>query len=414
MHKRLRAVLTDIRPLQVSAAYRRLFIGTSIAQLGQQMTNVAVAVQVYTLTESSFYVGLVGLFGLGPLVVLGLYGGAFADAMDRRSLALFASGGLWLVSVGFAAQAFRDNTSVWLLLVLVAIQSGFYALNNPARAAMVPRLLGKELLPAASALSMASFNLGFTLGPLVGALVITWQGFAAAYTIDVLTFGAAYYALLRLPRMPPMEDSPRPGLRSVLDGLSFLRRSPNLRMTFVLDLCAMVLAQPRALFPALAYKVYGGGTATVGLLQASPAVGALVAFLFSGWVSKVRLQGLAVVLAVLGYGAAVGATGLTTALWVGVVFLAMSGAADMVSSAYRNTILQVAAPDQLRGRLQGVFIVVVAGGPRAGDFVAGSVGSAVGDRLALVLGGAACLGGVLLAVAAQRRFLRYDAEYPTP
>ncbi|MBA2464799.1 MAG: MFS transporter [Nocardioidaceae bacterium] len=414
MHKRLRAVLTDIRPLQVSAAYRRLFIGTSIAQLGQQMTNVAVAVQVYTLTESSFYVGLVGLFGLGPLVVLGLYGGAFADAMDRRSLALFASGGLWLVSVGFAAQAFRNNTSVWLLLVLVAIQSGFYALNNPARAAMVPRLLGKELLPAASALSMASFNLGFTLGPLVGALVITWQGFAAAYTIDVLTFGAAYYALLRLPRMPPMEDSPRPGLRSVLDGLSFLRRSPNLRMTFVLDLCAMVLAQPRALFPALAYKVYGGGTATVGLLQASPAVGALVAFLFSGWVSKVRLQGLAVVLAVLGYGAAVGAAGLTTALWVGVVFLAMSGAADMVSSAYRNTILQVAAPDQLRGRLQGVFIVVVAGGPRAGDFVAGSVGSAVGDRLALVLGGAACLGGVLLAVAAQRRFLRYDAEDPTP
>ena len=414
MHKRLRAVLSDIRPLQVSAPYRRLFLGTSVAQLGQQMTNVAVAVQVYTLTESSFYVGLIGLFGLGPLIVLGLYGGAFADAVDRRSLALLASGGLWLVSVAFAAQAFWGNTSVWLLLVLVAVQAGFYALNNPARSAMVPRLLDKELLPAASALSAASFNLGFTLGPLLGALVITWQGFAAAYTIDVLTFGAAYYALLRLPRMPPMENSPSPGLRSVLDGLSFLRRSPNLRMTFVLDLCAMVLAQPRALFPALAYKVYGGGTATVGLLQASPAIGALVAFLFSGWVSKVRLQGLAVVLAVLGYGAAVGAAGLTTALWVGVLFLAMSGAADMVSSAYRSTILQVAAPDELRGRLQGVFIVVVAGGPRAGDFVAGSVATGVGDRLALVLGGVACLAGVLLAVVGQRRFLRYDAEHPTP
>ena len=414
MHKRLRAVLSDIRPLQVSAPYRRLFLGTSVAQLGQQMTNVAVAVQVYTLTESSFYVGLVGLFGLGPLIVLGLYGGAFADAVDRRSLALFASGRLWLVSVAFAAQAFWGNTSVWLLLVLVAVQAGFYALNNPARSAMVPRLLDKELLPAASALSAASFNLGFTVGPLLGALVITWQGFAAAYTIDVLTFGAAYYALLRLPRMPPMENSPSPGLRSVLDGLSFLRRSPNLRMTFVLDLCAMVLAQPRALFPALAYKVYGGGTATVGLLQASPAIGALVAFLFSGWVSKIRLQGLAVVLAVLGYGAAVGAAGLTTALWAGVLFLAMSGAADMVSSAYRNTILQVAAPDALRGRLQGVFIVVVAGGPRAGDFVAGSVATGVGDRLALVLGGVACLAGVLLAVAGQRRFLRYDAEHPTP
>ena len=410
----LRTILTDIRPLQVSAPYRRLFFGNTIAQLGQQMTNVAVAVQVYQLTGSSFYVGLVGAFGLGPLVVLGLYGGAIAAAIDRRSLALMASAGLWAVSLLFALQAYLDNTSVWLLLGLVAIQSGFYALNNPARSAMVPRLIDKELMPAASALNMASFNLGYTMGPLLGALAIHWSGFAAAYTIDVLTFSAAYYALLRMPRMPPLHDSPKAGLRSVLDGLGFLRRSPNLRMTFVLDLCAMVLAQPRALFPALAYKVYGGGAAVVGVLQAAPAVGALVAFLFSGWVSRVRLQGVAIVLAIMGYGAVVGAVGLTDLLWLGVLMLALSGTADMISSAYRSTILQVAAPDQLRGRLQGVFIVVVAGGPRAGDFVAGSLASRVGEQAALVLGGAACIVGVVLAVAAQRRFLRYDALEPTP
>jgi MFS family permease len=410
----LRTILTDVRPLKVSAPYRRLFFGNTIAQLGQQMTNVAVAVQVYQLTGSSFYVGLVGAFGLGPLVVLGLYGGAIADAIDRRTLALMASAGLWAVSVLFALQAYLDNTSVWLLLGLVAVQSGFYALNNPARSAMVPRLIEKELMPAASALNMASFNLGYTMGPLLGALAIHWSGFAAAYTIDVLTFSAAYYALLRMPRMPPLHDSPKAGLRSVLDGLAFLRRSPNLRMTFVLDLCAMVLAQPRALFPALAYKVYGGGAAVVGVLQAAPAVGALVAFLFSGWVSRVRLQGVAIVLAVMGYGAVVGAVGLTDLLWLGVLMLALSGTADMISSAYRSTILQVAAPDQLRGRLQGVFIVVVAGGPRAGDFVAGSLASGVGERAALVLGGAACLVGVVVAVAAQRGFLRYDALEPTP
>jgi MFS family permease len=410
----MRTILTDIRPLQVSAPYRRLFFGNTIAQLGQQMTNVAVAVQVYQLTGSSFYVGLVGAFGLGPLVVLGLYGGAIADAIDRRTLALLASAGLWAVSVLFALQAYLDNASVWLLLGLVAVQSGFYALNNPARSAMVPRLIEKELMPAASALNMASFNLGYTMGPLLGALAIHWSGFAAAYTIDVLTFSAAYYALLRMPRMPPLHDSPRAGLRSVLDGLAFLRRSPNLRMTFVLDLCAMVLAQPRALFPALAYKVYGGGAAVVGVLQAAPAVGALVAFLFSGWVSRVRLQGLAIVLAIMAYGAVVGAVGLTDLLWLGVLMLALSGTADMISAAYRSTILQVAAPDQLRGRLQGVFIVVVAGGPRAGDFLAGSVASGVGERVALVLGGAACLVGVVVAVAAQRGFLRYDALEPTP
>jgi MFS family permease len=411
---RLSRWLTDIRPLQVSAPYRRLFLGNSVAQLGQQMTNVAVAVQVYDLTGSSFYVGLVGAFGLGPLIVLGLYGGAIADSMDRRTLALIASGGLWLVSVAFAAQAFLGNTSVWLLLGLTAVQSGFYAANNPARAAIVPRLIDKELLPAASALNMASFNLGFTFGPLVGALAITWQGFGAAYTIDVLTFSAAYYALLRLPPMPPLEDSPRAGLRSVLDGLRFLKRSPNLRMTFVLDLCAMVLAQPRALFPALAFKVYGGGATVVGVLQAAPAVGALVALLFSGWVSRVRLQGVAIVASVAMYGAVVGAVGVTDLLWLGVLLLALSGMADMISAAYRSTILQVAAPDQLRGRLQGVFIVVVAGGPRAGDFLAGSVASGVGEGAALVLGGVACVVGVALAVAAQRSFLRYDAAHPAP
>ena len=279
---------------------------------------------------------------------------------------------------------------------------------------MVPRLVDKELMPAAGALNMASTNLGLTFGPMLGALVIGWQGFGAAYSIDALTFTAAYYALLRLPRMPPLAGSPRAGLRSVVDGLRFLRRSPNLRMTFVLDLCAMVLAQPRALFPALAFKVYGGGAAVVGVLQSAPAAGAVLAFLMSGWVSRVRLQGLAIVLAVLGYGAVVGATGLTTLLWLGVLFLALSGAADMVSAAFRSTILQVAAPDQLRGRLQGVFIVVVAGGPRAGDFVSGSVASVVGERLALVLGGLACVLGVLTAVAAQRSFLRYDARHPAP
>ena len=408
-----RSVVTDIRPLQVSAPYRRLFFGNTVAQLGQQMTNVAVAIQVYAITGSSFYVGLVGVFALVPLVALGLYGGAVADAVDRRTLALAASAGLWVVSVALAVQALAGNESVWVLYACIAVQSGFYAINNPAESAMVPRLLDKELLPAASALGMASFNLGFTFGPVLGALAITWYGFAAAYIIDVLTFSAAYYALLRLPRMPPVEDSPRAGLRSVVDGLRFLKGSPNLRMTFVLDLCAMVLAQPRALFPALAYKVYGGGAGVVGVLQAAPAAGAVVAFLLSGWVGRVRLQGLAIVVSVLVYGAAVGGVGLTDVLWIGVFFLAVSGMADMVSAAYRSTILQVAAPDQLRGRLQGVFLVVVAGGPRAGDFVAGSVAGGTGERMALLLGGLACIVGVLTSSALSRRFLAYDARNPT-
>lgn len=408
-----RTLVTDIRPLRVSPAYRRLFLGNAVSQLGQQMTAVAIAIQVYALTESTFAVGLVGVFAVGPLVAFGLYGGAIADAMDRRTLALLASGALWAVSLVLTAQAFLGNTSVWVLYACVAVQAAAYALNSPARNAMVARLLPGELLPAAGALNMAAFNLGFTVGPLAGALMIRWGGFEAAYAVDSLTFTAALYALFRLPSMPPLEGSPRAGFRSVLDGLRFLRTSPNLRMTFMLDMCAMVLAQPRALFPALAYKVYGGGAATVGLLQSAPAFGALVAFALSGWVGRVRLQGLAIVLSVVVYGVAVGAVGLTSILWLGVVLLAVSGMADMVSAAYRSTILQVAAPDQLRGRLQGVFTVVVAGGPRAGDFVAGTVGEATTERVALVVGGLACVVGVAVAVGFQRGFLRYDALHPT-
>jgi MFS family permease len=410
----MRSVVTDIRPLRHSADFRRLWFGVTVSQFGQQMTTVAIAIQVYALTGSSFSVGLVGLFGLFPLIAFGLYGGAIADAMDRRRLALIASTGLWLMSLALLAQALLDLRQVWLLYVVVAVQSGSYAVNNAARAAIIPRLLPPDLLPAANALSMASFNLGFTLGPLVGALLISGSGFAAAYGADALTFTAALYSLYRLPPIPPEGGTTRAGLRSVLEGLRFLGRAPNLRMTFILDLCAMVLAQPRALFPAMAALVYGGGAATVGLLQSAPAIGALLAFALSGWISRVRRHGAAIAVAVLAYGVAVGLVGTTTALWVGVVFLAMSGAADMVSSAYRTTILQVAAPDSLRGRLQGVFIVVVAGGPRTGDFLAGSVASATSERFALIAGGCACVLGVLLAVWSQRRFIAYDADHPTP
>jgi Transmembrane secretion effector len=411
-------LLTDVRPLQVSLDYRRLWLGSTVSQLGQQMTAVTIAIQVWALTHSTFAVGLVGLFSLGPLIALGLYGGAVADAVDRRRLALIASAGLWALSLALVVQAAIGLGSVAVLYAVVALQSGFFAVNNPTRSAIVPRLVGAELLPAANALNMASFNLGFTVGPLLGAFAIGAGGYAFAYGIDAVTFTAALYSLYRLPPMPPLSaDGPNvgpPGLRSVLEGFAFLRTARNIRMTFVLDLFAMVLAQPRALFPAVASGFFGGGVRTIGLLQAAPAIGSLIAFTFSGWVSKVRRQGAAVALAVIAYGAAVLGFGFARALWIGVGLLAMSGAADMISSAYRSTILQVAAPDNLRGRMQGVFTVVVAGGPRMGDFVAGSTAALTTPTFALAAGGAACMLGVIVASAAQRRFLAYDGRHPAP
>lgn len=420
----LSRVLTDIRPLQASAPYRRLWFGQTFSQFGQQMSTVAIAYQAYVLTHSTFAVGLVGLVGLLPLILGGLYGGALVDAFDRRTVALVSGVGLWLCSLALLAQAHFEIGTVGVLYVIVAVQSAMYAVNNPARSAMLPRLLPTELLPAANALGMASFNLGFTVGPLVGGLVIGWHSVEAAYLIDAVTFTAALYALFRLPPVPPLAtDRDRagraPGIRSVIDGLRFLRRAGNLRMTFVLDLCAMVFAQPRALFPALALTVYAGGASTLGLLQAAPAIGSLVAFALSGWISHVHRHGIAIAVAVAAYGVAVAAAGFSAIglpglLWLGVSCLAASGAADMVSAAYRSTMLQTAAPDELRGRLQGVFTVVVAGGPRLGDFIAGSLATVTSEQWAMVIGGGLCILGVTVSIALQRRFLRYDGLNPEP
>ncbi len=418
MSSHLGRLLTDVRPLQASRDYRRLWIGNTVSQLGQQMTAVTIAIQVYALTSSTFSVGLVGLFALVPLIAFGLYGGAFADAVDRRKLALASSTGLWLLSVVLVVQAVVGFDSVPMLYAVVAAQSAFFAVNQPTRSAIVPRLIEPELLPAANALNMASFNLGFTIGPLLGALAISAGGYQLAYGIDAVTFLAALYSLFRLPPIPPQplpgQAPTRPGLRSVIEGFRFLAKAPNLRMTFIVDLCAMVFAQPRALFPAVAGSFFGGGVRTVGLLQASPAIGSLLAFAFSGWVSKIRKQGKAIVFAVLVYGASVAAFGFARSLWVGVLFLAVSGGADMISSAYRSTMLQVAAPDNLRGRLQGVFTVVVAGGPRMGDFVMGSSAALFTPTIALAAGGLACMVGVLVASGLQPGFLAYDSAHPVP
>ncbi|MCR4514250.1 MFS transporter [Aeromicrobium sp. 50.2.37] len=413
------AVLTDVRPLRASPAYRRLWLGQTVSAFGQQMTIVAIAYEVYSLTTSSFSVGLIGLAGLLPLVLGGLYGGALADAFDRRRVALVSALGLWLCSMALVAHSLAGVDSVGFLYGLVAVQSALFAVNQPARSAMLPRLLPADLLPAANALGMAATNLSFTAGPLLGGLLIAWKGVDAAYLVDVVLFVAALYSLFRLPALPPLTRQPVPGLRSVVEGLRFLRTAPNVRMTFVIDLFAMVLAQPRALFPALAVTVFATGPETLGLLQAAPGIGAVVAFLVSGWVSRVHRHGVAVVAAVCVYGAAVSAAGVSvfsgaSLLWLCVLMLACSGAADMVSAAYRSTILQTAAPDELRGRMQGVFIVVVAGGPRLGDFVMGSLAGLAGEAWAMTIGGALCVAATAWFGLRSRGFRAYDAREPTP
>jgi hypothetical protein len=252
------------------------------------------------------------------------------------------------------------------------------------------------------------------MGPLLAGLLIGTVGFGWTYGLDALSFAAVLYAIWRLPPMPPPEGAARAGVASVLEGLRFLGPRKNLLMTFLVDINAMVFGMPRALFPAIGITWFHGGAGTVGLLAAAPSIGALLGAATSGWAGRIRRQGRAVLVSVTVWGASIVLFGFTRILWLALVLLAIAGAADMVSAIFRNTILQVATPDELRGRLQGVFIVVVTGGPRLGDFEAGAVGSAFGSQVSVVSGGFACMAGVALLAAAYPSFARYDGRDPTP
>jgi len=420
----------DLAPLRASPAYRRLYTGFTLAGVGSQLTVVAIGLQVYELTGSSFSVGLVGLFALVPIIIMGLYGGALIDAHDRRIVALVASGVMWASGILTMMQAWLGNTNPLVLYLLVAVNSAGFAVVSPARSAIYPRLLARHLLPAANALTVFAFNVALTVGPLLAGFLVAWRGYTLAYGVDVVLFTAAMWGLFRLPPIPPQPHPDalgrgRPGLASVLDGLRFLGTRPNVRMTFLTDFCAMVLAMPRALFPAVAVLAFGGGARTVGYLASAVAVGSIVAMVFSGKLGHLRRQGLAVVVCVALWGVSISGFGISVALaggvWtrssallMGAFFLACAGAADSVSAVFRTTILQAATPDHLRGRLQGVFIVVVAGGPRLGDLVSGSVATVSSEALAAIAGGIACVVAVAALTAWQRGFLRYDAQDPTP
>lgn len=425
---RVPRLLMDLTPLRVSVPFRRMWLGASLSGIGTALTSVVVGLQVYELTGSTAAVGLVGVFAVVPLIVLGLYGGALVDAHDRRRVVVLTSGGLFVVAVCFAAQAAAGAADVRLLYGLVAVQNALFAVNAPARTAIVPRLIGVRLLPAANALQSLSFGISMTIGPLVAGVLVGWAGYGWAYSVEAALLLVALGTLYALPPIPPEGEVRRAGLASVVEGLQFLRTRRNIRATFVVDLAAMVLAMPRVLFPAIGATLIGGGATTVGVLTAGLAVGALGAGLFSGPLGRVRRQGRAVVVSVIGWGASVAVFGVVVhlapgptpsggaagVLWLATAAMVVAGAADSVSAVFRSTILQAATPDAMRGRLQGVFIVVVAGGPRLGDVVLGWLGGTVGEASAAVVGGLACATLVAAFAVAQRGFLAYDADHPTP
>jgi MFS family permease len=409
-----RSWVIDTRPLR-TPAYRRMWVGNAVSFFGFQFTAVAVPVQMYAVTRSSAWVGLLGVAGLVPLLIFGLWGGAAADVVDRRKLMLASSLLAWLCTAGLLVQALLGLRSGYLLLALTALQSAGFAVSSPTRQAIIPRIVPTGLVPAANTLNYTASTAGGVLGPLAAGLIFalttTSTGVTVAYLVDAVLFAISFWATWKLPSIPPAahdpeEERPTAGLRGIVTGLRFLVTQPVLLLSFAVDIVAMVFAMPRALFPEVAVDRFGGG-ASVGWLYSAIAIGSLLAGLTSGWIGRVRRQGLALVVAVLGWGVAIGLSGLARSLWLMVLLLAVAGAADLVSAVYRQSMLQIFAPDRLRGRLQGVWFVVVAGGPRLGDLRAGGTAALTGATGSWAGGGFVAAGLTLVLALAFPALLRY-------
>lgn len=426
-------MLLDLSPLRDSPAYRRLWIGGVASGVGVQLTAVAVGIHVYDISGSTFAVALVGGFALIPMLIVGLLGGVIVDAFDRRATLILCSIIAFASTVGLAVLAFSGVTALGGYYLLTTLGSAAGTLVGTARFAILPRLVPRHQLPAASALSGISAGLQVAVGPMLAGILVALVGYGPTYSIDALLYAIGFLGIIALPRIPPSPDAPRLSAAAVLEGVRFVATSRSLRLAIGMHAVAVVLSRPHVLFPAIAATLLGGGSVTVGALASAGAIGVLLSGLLSGPVTRYRWHGKGIGLASL-------ATGVTTVLLgavllaseltlegsvtddsprlvpiaLAMVVLATWGVADNVANIFRTTMLHAATPDHVRGRLQGVFTMILTAGPRLGDFLIGSLAALTALWFPSLAAGLVLLLIVGLLLALNPLFRHYDAEDPRP
>lgn len=390
-------LLVDTSPLRGSRDFRLLFSGQLVSMLGNQITIVAVAYQVFRLTGSTFQVGAISLVSLPFLVGGSLAGGTVGDVVDKRKLLAWSALGLAVLTGLIAANAALAHPSLVALYALTALAAGLSGFSNPSRNAAVPRFVKGDQLIAAYSLNQTTIQLATVVGPVLGGALVA-VSFPFAYGTDAVSFLAIFVATLAMSPLPPLVDARRPGLAAIREGFAYLKGRQVLQGVYLLDLNAMILGMPSALFPAFATERFHAGSFVVGLLFAAPGVGGLLGAFTTGWVDRVRRRGRAVVIAVAIWGIAIAGFGLSSVLWVALALLAVAGWADVISAVLRNTILQQSIGEEFRSRLSSIQMAVVTGGPRLGNFEAGAVAAVTSPAFSAVSGGLGCaIGAILLA-----------------
>jgi MFS family permease len=412
---RLGGVLLDISPLRTSRDFARLCLSQFFTVWCRQLVIVAMPYQVYIATRSSLWVGLLGMVQAFAIVTVGLYGGGLIDRFDRRRVQALGKTVAAVASVGLALGAVSASTPILLLFAFAALGSAGYMLDQSARAATVPRLVPPAILPSALSIGMVLQRGGAIVGPAAGGLSIATLGLTWTYGLDIIGFVPAIILIRSMGPQRSTGEHVVLGIKAPLEALRYVRRSPILMSTFLADLNATIFGVPTALFPALALNVFKIGASGLGFLYSAEAFGALIATLFSGWVSRVDRQGAFIIAAIGVWGFAITGFGLAgDTLWLALVCLAIAGAADMISAVFRQTILQLEVPDRLRGRMSAFNSMVVTTGPRLGDLEAGAVASAFTPTISVVSGGILTVAGIAVLAITTATLRHYRRPGPPP
>jgi MFS family permease len=398
----------DLSPLKKYPDFRNLWAAGLISYLGSMITYVAIPFQIKELTNSYLAVGIVGVIELVPLIIFGLYGGVLADSVNRKKMVWATEAGAMLLVVLLLANSMLWEPQVWVIYIAAGLFAVVDGLQRPSADAMLPRLVGHHDLPAASALMSLRRQLGLIVGPTMGGIIFSTFSISAGFAIDIATYVVALVFLARVRSMPSSKEAKKPSLAALLDGVKYAFSRQDLLGTYIIDLAAMTLAMPMALYPFWADQL--NAPWALGMFYSAITVGAVLVTVTSGWTTRYRFHGRAVILAAIGWGLAIAVAGLSTSLVLVLLFLTIAGAFDMISALFRANMWNQTIPDHFRGRLAGIELLSYSVGPLAGQLRAATIASATSLSFSVTSGGVLCAIVVAFLAFFLPKMWKYDVE----
>ena len=393
-----------------------LWIGQLLSIAGTQMQIWALFWHIRTLTEEPIALGGIGLARILPIVIFSLISGVLADSFNRTKILFITQSCAALLALVLGLLTQFGQITIWHIYLLTALQAIAIAFDGPARQALVPNLVPAKDLPNAFSMTSIAWQTGSILGPALTGFTIAFGGQQAVYYINAISYLAVILALILIGNVPQTKIDRIAGVSwsSIREGVHFIVNKPIILSTMLLDFVATFFASANTLMPIVARDILKVGVVEYGWLAAAPSVGAVIAALVVSQIHELRRQGPLFLGSVVVFGLATVVFGLSTSIVLAWGALALTGAADSVSTIIRNTIRQLQTPDFLRGRMTSVNQIFFQGGPQLGEVEAGVVAQLFGAPFAIISGGIGCIVGMLLIIRKWPLLLKYDGDEHIP